>query len=272
VRYFLKSLGCSCAIVLALMCGAASSEDLTPKTSVTTDVSDLWWNPAESGWGLQLVQEHDFAFATIFVYGSDGRPTWFSGQLTVGSGTVFSGPLYVTSGPYFAGAFNPLNVGVRAVGNMTFSLTSVSTAQLQYTVDGLTVTKQIQRQTLRADSYNGSYFIALNLTQSGCFNPANNGVFSGALGITVSQTPTTMSMAWVFATNDVCTYSGSYSQAGKFGRFSGPFSCTSGETGSMTFFEMTNRIGMLSGRLQGTSNTVGCSYTGRFTGINPSIP
>jgi hypothetical protein len=267
---FLRSVAVSLCLVVSLVAGAETTSSL--KTAVTTDISDIWWNASESGWGMQLVQEDDIAFATIFIYGPDGKPTWVTAQLTHQGNLVFSGVLYVTTGPYYAGAFNPANVTIRAAGNMTFTLQNVSAGQVQYTVDGISVTKQVVRQTLKADNYNGSYFVAVNLTQSGCFNPANNDSGTGALGISVSHTPTAMSMVWQFDTTDICTYSGTFSQTGKMGRFSGPFTCTTGETGSMTFFEMTNRIGMLSGRLQGTSTTFGCAYTGRFTGLNPNSP
>jgi hypothetical protein len=45
-------------------------------TSYSTDVSDLWWVPTESGWGMQLVQEGSTVYATLFVYGPTDQPTW----------------------------------------------------------------------------------------------------------------------------------------------------------------------------------------------------
>lgn len=39
-------------------------------TSYSTDSSDLWWNPNESGWGMQLVQQGSFVFATVFICGN----------------------------------------------------------------------------------------------------------------------------------------------------------------------------------------------------------
>src|SRR5205823_853533 len=35
---------------------AALAQYLNPPPSATTDYSDLWWNPNESGWGLNLIQ------------------------------------------------------------------------------------------------------------------------------------------------------------------------------------------------------------------------
>jgi len=40
----------------------------------STDYTDLWYLPAESGWGVNVVQQNDIVFATFFVYGPDGTP------------------------------------------------------------------------------------------------------------------------------------------------------------------------------------------------------
>ncbi|MEP7208528.1 MAG: hypothetical protein ABI920_16440 [Casimicrobiaceae bacterium] len=250
----------------------AGAKDVQPKTSASTDWSDIWWNPAESGWGMQLVQESGTVFATLFVYGADGRPTWFIAVLTLSGGNVLSGPLFATTGPYFGGDFNPAFTTVRQVGTMTFVASSIATASLTYVVDGVTVAKSIERQTLSVDNYNGAYVVLLNSTSSACNDPAFNGSSTDALTMSVAQTPSTMSMVWDFGGGSVCAYSGVYAQTGKFGRFSGTYSCNNGDAGTMSFIEMTNRVGMLSGRLSGASSATGCALTGRFTGLNPSVP
>ena len=251
---------------------ATDREDVPAKTSTGTDISDLWWDPTESGWGMQLVQEHSTVFATLFIYGTNRNPTWVTAQLLQGAGGVFSGPVYVTTGPYFGGSFDPATVTIRPAGTMTFVLTDVRAGQLTYSIDGVTVSKQVQRQTLATDNYNGNYIVAFNITVANCNNPAFNGTGNGVLGATVSQTPSTMSMVLTFPDNSVCTYTGSYAQNGKMGMLTAPYSCNTGEVGTFQFFEMTNRVGMLSGRMQGASTNIGCSYTGRFTGLNPSVP
>ncbi len=37
-------------------------------------MSDLWWNPNESGWGLSLSHHGDSLFAVWYTYGPDNRP------------------------------------------------------------------------------------------------------------------------------------------------------------------------------------------------------
>ena len=35
-------------------------------TSFAPDISGLWWNPVESGWGVNLIQQGSTIFATFF--------------------------------------------------------------------------------------------------------------------------------------------------------------------------------------------------------------
>ena len=42
--------------------------------SLGTAFSDLWWNPAESGWGVTVDHQQDVMFLMFFIYRSDGSP------------------------------------------------------------------------------------------------------------------------------------------------------------------------------------------------------
>jgi hypothetical protein len=88
----------------------------------TTDQSDVWWIPAESGWGIQIVQQETTIFATMFIYGSDGNPAWYVATLSYNGSFVWTGTLYATTGPWFGSpVFNPSNVTATPVGTMTFT-------------------------------------------------------------------------------------------------------------------------------------------------------
>jgi len=113
----------------------------------------LWWNPAESGWGLNTTHQGNVIFATLFAYAPDGQPLWLVASNLVGSMSSsyygvdykFTGALYRTHGP----PFNQVPwsaIGFDPVGNMTITWTSPTVATLTYTFDGVTVTKFIQRQ------------------------------------------------------------------------------------------------------------------------------
>lgn len=262
-----KYLGGLCVFVLAflVLTGGARA------TSANTDLSDIWFNPNEGGWGMQMVNTGTFVFATIYVYGQDGKPTWLTGQLTKtgAAQATYNGPLYVTTGPYFGGPFNPDAVAGRQVGTMTFVLTTVSAGQLNYSVDGVVVNETMQRQTLTFDNYTGRYIVAATQTTAGCANPVDNGSFSNALTINIAQTGQAMTMDTKYANGSSCAYSGTYSQLGRMGQTSGSYACTWGEVGTMTIFEMNNVPYMFTARMQSNSSNFGCNTAGELTGVIP---
>ncbi len=119
--------------------------------SWATNFQDLWWNPAESGWGVNVAHQEDTLFATLFTYNAQGQPMWLvmpDGARTPGSRT-YGGPIYRTTGPAFnAAPWTPINA--TAAGTMTFNFTDGNAGTLTYSVDGVQVTKQIQRQVFQA--------------------------------------------------------------------------------------------------------------------------
>ena len=58
--------------------------------------SDLWFNPAESGWGVNVVQQAETAFVTLFAYGQDGKPVWYVAP----SANIVA---FASTGPIFSG-------------------------------------------------------------------------------------------------------------------------------------------------------------------------
>ena len=132
-------------------------------------MSDIWFNRNEQGWGMNTIDQRGVLFVTLFVYGSDGRPTWYVGsETTLVSGTRrYTGPLYATTGPYFGGAFTG-TVGVRQVGTISITVGgTLTTASVTYTVDGVSVTKNVERQTWRSLNPPGTYFGAID-AGTGC--------------------------------------------------------------------------------------------------------
>ncbi len=113
------------------------------------DLTDMWWNPNESGWGLDLLEgTKGNLFGTVYFYDSKGNQRWVTLQNTswTAPGQV-SWTVYETKGPSFAShPFDPSQVTVRNTGSatMTFS-TDTSTATFTMTVDGQTTVKQVRR-------------------------------------------------------------------------------------------------------------------------------
>jgi hypothetical protein len=110
---------------------------------------DLWWNPNESGWGINFAQQGDTIFATLFTYDTSGRALWL--VMSAGrrqSDGSFAGELFRASGPAFnAVPFQPIAPGQLAqVGTMRVQFSDASNGTLVYSVNGVTVTKAITRQ------------------------------------------------------------------------------------------------------------------------------
>ena len=135
-----------------------------PALAKTTDFSDFWWFPSESGWGIQLVQQNDTIFATMFVYGSDMQPTWYSATLLYQGTFTWSGTLYKTTGPWFETApFDPTTVTRTSVGTMAFpSPADLRFGTPTYALDGVQVVKQIERQLLVYEDFNDAYLGAMS--------------------------------------------------------------------------------------------------------------
>jgi hypothetical protein len=112
--------------------------------------TDLWWNAAESGWGLSLIQHGSVLFGAWFVYGSDNKPIWYvlpGGNWT--TPTEYRGSVYRTTGPYFGlGTFDPNAVNATLVGQAVITLDSYDSnaANASFTIDGTTVVKSIRRE------------------------------------------------------------------------------------------------------------------------------
>jgi cytochrome c553 len=135
------------AYVASLQMGPGSGPP--PAPSPQFDYSDLWYNAAESGWGLNLVQHapSNNVFGVIYTYEAPNRPVWYvipGGTWTASN--VFTGSLYHVTGPPANVQFNASAVAVGQAGSATLSFTDANSATLTYTVNGVQVTKSIQRQ------------------------------------------------------------------------------------------------------------------------------
>ena len=105
----------------------------------------LWWNPAESGWGVHLAQQGNILFATWFTYDTDGSGMWLVMSNGVNTGpSTYSGTLYRTTGPSFDSVpWRPADVVTTPVGTATFAFTSADRGTFTYTVNGVTQSKAI---------------------------------------------------------------------------------------------------------------------------------
>jgi hypothetical protein len=245
--------------------------------SFSPDASDLWWNPNESGWGVNIIQQSDVLFATFFLYGTDGRARWYvaSDMRCPHVPTDFhmdcAGMLYETSGPPVGPNFDSRAVTRRAVGTATFEYGRPSPGLFTYTIDGVTVEKRVVRQTWAVNDITGEYN-GVRVTRPwliGCSMP--NVTTSQSLGaMTVSQSGSSVTISTRLATPAFsCTYSGTFSQSGRFGIVTGNYSCSDGSSGTFNLTEIeVSKQGFL-GRLSQQMN--GCSVYGNLGGTRATV-
>lgn len=240
------------------------------------DVSDLWWNPNEAGWGMQLVQQNSTVFATIFVYDQLGVPYWYVstmafGGLTGNGNPIYTGALYETRGSYFAQPFNPAQTTVNQVGSITFSASNTAQAVLTYTVNGVQVIKNVQRQTLVYENFNGVFTGVYEVTESGCANPAYNSTAKFLTILSISQSGSAMNISAQITNGAAvffCSFNGVYTPTGSIGYYNANYSCSTGEAGTVTFAEMSAQRFAISGRISNGFNNLGCSVSGKFAAVN----
>jgi len=107
----------------------------------------MWWNPLESGWGIDVAHQGDVIFATWFTHDANGK-AWYLSMTAAKTGLdTYSGTLYRTSGPPLdAVRFDAARVQRVEVGTGTLSFSDANNGTLSYTVNGISQAKPITRQ------------------------------------------------------------------------------------------------------------------------------
>ncbi len=238
-------------------------------TSFSTDQSDLWYIPAESGWGMQLVERGNVIFATLFVYGPSSEPTWYTATMDFTSNLTWTGALYATTGSYFGMPWNPSAFTIAPVGTMTWTAQTVDTGTLTYVVNGVPVVKNVVRQTLVLDYFGGFYIGGQHEVVTGCANPALNGTFDLPASVDFVQSGTAVNIEVVYPTGTNCTYTGTLSEAGQMGAVqTTPFTCNDGSKGTVSLAELQVTASGLTGTYSASySSPAGCEVNGRLGGV-----
>lgn len=257
-------------IAAALLAAFGVWTSVAQASTATSDITDMWWIPSESGWGVNIIEQNDVAFATFFVFDAQKIPMWYTSALFyqgIGSNgsLVWSGDLIAATGPWFGGPFPPSSVTRRKAGSVTFTLVDLNDAILQYSVDGVVVTKAVQRYAWTLENYTGSYLGGYSVRFSNCNPSSLNGVvdFGGAMSVTQNGSAVMMSVAT--DTGDACTFNGTYSQAGKYGQVDGTYACGDGTSGTFSAYEMTPTINGFMASVSGKSQF--CQWSGSLGGI-----
>ncbi|HUL97470.1 MAG TPA: hypothetical protein VLT89_15770 [Usitatibacter sp.] len=129
----------------------STSSTVTP--SFPGALSGLWWNPGESGWGINFTQRGGNIFAAWYTYDASGNPKWYVASNCAGiaanaAGGTCSGTVYEVNGPRFFGVpFTPITAGqVSSAGNLQVTFSDANNASMSFTVTGVSRTVAITRQ------------------------------------------------------------------------------------------------------------------------------
>ncbi|MHB9100808.1 MAG: hypothetical protein ACYC2E_04770, partial [Sulfuricella sp.] len=107
----------------------------------------LWWNQNESGWGMSLTQQGSMAFVAWYTYDPTGKPAWMVMSSCPVVGSSCTGDLYdVMGGTALGVPWNGSGKVVTKVGTGTLTFADNNTGTFNYTVNGVSGTKQITRQ------------------------------------------------------------------------------------------------------------------------------
>ena len=227
------------------------------------ELTDLWWNPDEPGWGVNFVQADSFIFATFFVYGPTNKPVWYTGQMTRDANGIWKGGLYASSGSFFGAPYNSTLSAIDLVGNVTFTPISESEGALTYNVGAAVVAKTIRRQTLQEIDINGTYAGALVTDVYNCDD--NRPLVTSRRFVDASASMVrggATRIDFTFATGGACSFSGKANQAGRMFRIDNA-SYTCG-TGPATVYELKATSLGLEGRWSAPV-VGGCTEYGVFS-------
>ncbi|HLX23194.1 MAG TPA: hypothetical protein VKR38_07610 [Usitatibacter sp.] len=259
---------------ICLALAATLFSTLASAVTVSTDYTDMWWNPAESGWGANVTQQGDIIFVTLFVYDTNNKPTWFIGPSTQYDGVVsgkdhFTGGFYSVTGPYFgAPVFDPKAVGVTQVGNVSLDFSNSTTGTLTYNVGGVNITKQVQRQTWRTDSVAGQYRGATIGTFTTCNGATSPSTIDNPVTLTITQVASSITISEIGTQNGTaysCRYTGILTQNGKMGTIVGTELCDTNPTQDFTASNVQVDQNGISMTL--TTDFSTCHFAGRMGGM-----
>lgn len=249
-----------------LLATAVGTSAAAHATTAVTNYSDLWATPGEPGWGLNISQQADTLFATLFTYDKGERAVWYSVTLTYQStgpnGAVsYAGDLYETTGPALGQPYDPRLVRYRQVGRAAIDFGDAAHGFLAYSADGVLVTKQVTRLTFAAQSPVGDYVGATSDVTYDCEDPKRNGLVTDDPGpFTIRQEDGGIVLRF-----PTCTFTGTYTQQGQIGQVDSTYECTHQGRGETRFTSLRADQGGVTGVYEGRDRF--CRFRGNVGGM-----
>jgi hypothetical protein len=236
----------------------------------TNNYQDWWWNPAQSGMGLNVGQQNDSVFVAWFNYGDDTKASF----LTMGgvlNGNTLTGTLFRGTGPVPGPNYNPALVKQTAVGTATLTFNSNTDATLTYSYDNKSGSMALQRFSFASPNLNQTWTVLNTSSTDNCENPSLNGTTTKIQNIKSQQGP---GNNFTFSVSDLdgssmCTAAMTLQPAGSRGVAVGTATCEGGWSAKMTFDDLSIQADYLnfSFTVNGTSFDRNCTQKGKMSGV-----
>jgi hypothetical protein len=228
----------------------------------------MWYLPAEIGWGVNFTQNENVIFMTFFLYGTDGKPTWYVAIAYQDASGNFSGTLYSTTGTYFGAPWG--GDTATAVGTASFTPVNAYQGTLTYTLTaGPTVTKTIVRQSLVGVSLQANYTGG----QAGAYSGstcAAAGSYEDHFDLQVKQMSGSLTLTFTyFGLGENCTLSGALVQNGQLLAVpTATYVCDDGLNTSASLSEIKKTSLGIEGKFSAPSIGQGCREDASFSAVN----
>lgn len=228
------------AVAWLLVPHTAPAQTFAIDTSAASPLTGLWWNANESGWGATITQQSSIMFVTMFVYDTAGNPVWYTVSCTIAGATCSGDMLRFRGGATPTSPWNAGSVNAIKVGSMTLNFTGNDAGAMNYTLDGLSATRQIARQIFgppppAVPALAGQWQGAIIETRSNCAAAQNNGGRAtygqydiGMAGSGIGN----IVIALAGVTGLQCSYSGNFTTNGARLSTGGTLSCNDGKRGT----------------------------------------
>ena len=256
--------------MLKRLCVVLLFAGFTLPALATTDYSDMWFIPAESGWGVNLTQNENVIFITFFVYGPDNQPKWYVAITARDASGNYTGSLFSTVGPYFGLPWNPAAYAPTLAGTATFAPVNPYQGSLTYTLlGGPTVNKSIERQTLVTINLAGNYTGG----QAGAYAGSSCGIsgpYKDNFDLQVSQSSSNLILTFSYVgLGESCTLSGALVQNGQlYSVPSASYQCDDGLNTSASLSEIKKTSLGIEGKYAASNVGGGCREDAGFSAVN----
>ena len=235
-------------------------------THAAANLSDLWFDPAESRWGASIMQQGDTGFVILYLYGSDRSPAWYFASnaetyaLSADGLPHMRGALYQSRGPWFGDVFDPGSVEVAPVGEVVIEPVSATKVRIHYRIGATSVSKEIVRLTWALPQPTSPFDARFSIVVRRDETPTRE-VFSALT--TFELTPPRAKVV-VRDAGSTCIYEGPYEQAGRLGSIAGAFECNDGRTGPFRITDLEFSTHGFAARIEASWGVT--SMNGRMAG------